>query len=135
MIAFFAWLTGKYLPRRMPDGSTLQQLPPEQLRDNYDAWAVQTWTAWRESGVCYRLEVVGDDQKEEVCPGCYYACITGDARYMATNHPDAAARRRWSRTAEIDHRKFEALGDCQCGKRRQRGRLQLSRLAQYFPPR
>lgn len=126
-------LLPKYWPHRMPDGSTLQQLPEERPRANYDDWAVKTWTAWRESGASYNT---GGDQSEEVCPGCYYAAITSHAQYMAANHPDASARRRWSRTAVVDHRKFEALADCQCGKHLQPDPdAAEADLAQYFPPR
>lgn len=122
----------RYWPRQMSDGSTLQELPPERVDGNYDGWAVKTWSVWREGGASYNT---GGDQEEEVCPGCYYAGMTGNAGYMATNHPEAKARRRWSRTAEIDRRRFEALGDCQCGKHLRCIDLDLSYLAQYFPPR
>jgi hypothetical protein len=114
-------------------GSSLRQLPPEQLRKDYNDWAIKTWTAWRDSGTSYNT---GGDHNEEICPGCYYASITSQAQYMAANHPDASARRRWSRSAEVDRRKFEALADCQCGKHLQPdlGAAEAD-LARYFPPR
>lgn len=134
--SLLALLLPRYRPQRMPDGSTLQQLPPEPVRANYDNWAMKTWTAWRDGGASYHASPSSD----EVCPRCYYVDITGNAEYMARNHPDPAARRRWSRTAEIDRRKLEALGeDCmfrQCGQRLQPDPEATAKaLGQYFPPR
>lgn len=101
-------------------GDGLTRIPNDTVERVYDfhdgwidvdVWAAREWARYQK-GHTWGLGV--GDKRGPVCPYCYHLSTSSDCAYLAENHPDPRARKRWSANLRADWAKIAALGACRC---------------------
>lgn len=80
-----------------------------------DQWANQQWARWESCNGGWTAN------GRSVCPFCYAVTVAEDARYMAQNHKDVMARKRWRGHVTTHEAEMAALKACRCSNRIQPG--------------
>lgn len=116
-MSVWPWASTSKRREKIDCGGGLYKLP-EQAVDRDDdtgellpVWAANQWDMWRSGRSGWHI---GADNEISCCPYCYALKGAANAWYMAHNHSDRAARRRWTFHTHKNELKAEELGGCRC---------------------
>lgn len=118
-----AWLSSeRRVTKPVYYGGGLTRLPDENPASGmtyghdgwitFAAWAASQWEAYEAGRLSCQLTPEG----RQVCPYCYAVYLEQQSAFLASNHGDSGARKRWAVGIEEQRRKREALGACRCGQ-------------------
>lgn len=101
-------------------GGGLTRLPDENpasgMTYDHDGWVTfEAWAASRwENYEVGRLHCQLTPNTGQVCPYCYAVYLEEQSAFMAANHDDSGARKRWAVGVQEQRRMREALVACRC---------------------